>query len=232
MSTEGIEESAKAVQEVAKAAHSAIEASRDAGGFIAKYLDGPLEQISSMIEDRLKYGRKVRLIRLAVQFERELQALGQDVKLIRLPTNFAIPILEEAVLEEDDALQDLWARLLANTADAASGVVPRRAHISMIKDMSSFDALVFEAIYSVPHDATARKAIVTFELPLRAYAAEGLREDEIPDPSEQIIESLSNLARIGAIAFGSTWGGGEAFRFVNQTVTGRKLMKAIKRRTA
>jgi len=39
--SESAQEAAKAVQEVAKATQSAIDASREAGGFLAKYLDDP-----------------------------------------------------------------------------------------------------------------------------------------------------------------------------------------------
>lgn len=228
--SESAQEAAKAVQEVAKATQSAIDASREAGGFLAKYLDGPLTQMSALLEDRLKYARSTRLVRLQHKFQQEVQALGAQVPIQPLPVNFAISALEEGSLEDDDELQDLWARLLANTADASSGVSPRRAHISMIRDMSRMDALIFEAIYSVP-DAPDGKAIVTYELPGKAYRADGLNADEVTEPSEEIIVSLSNLERIGAIGFGSSWSGGEIFKFANKTTAGRELMKAIKRRS-
>lgn len=226
----GAQETAKAVQEVAKTTRSAIDATREAGGFIAKYLDGPLTQMSLLIEDRLKYARTVRLVRLRRRFEEELQASGASVQIESLPVNFALSALEEGGLEDDDELQDLWVRLLANTVDANSGVTPRRAHISMIRDMSRLDALVFESIYSVP-DVPGGKAIVTYELPEKAYRADEMKSDEVPEPSEEIVLSMSNLERIGAIAFGSSWGGAEVFRFVNKTTAGRELMKALKRRT-
>jgi hypothetical protein len=64
----------------------------------------------------------------------------------------------------------------------------------------------------------------------KAYTAEGMKFDEIPEPSEEVILSLSNLERIGAIAYGSSWGGAEIFKCVNHTVAGHVLMNAIKRR--
>jgi len=59
--SESAQEAAKAVQEVAKATQSAIDASREAGGFLAKYLDDPLTQMSALLEGRLKYARSIRL---------------------------------------------------------------------------------------------------------------------------------------------------------------------------
>ena len=229
--TDGVSESAIAVQEVAKTTRSAIEATRDAGSFMAKYLDGPLAQMSGLLEDSLRYRRGVRLIRLEKRFQEELQVIGATVDVKRLPVNFALSALEEGSLEEDDELQDLWARLLANTADAKAEISPKRAYISMIKDLSHLDALIFEAIYSVP-DVPGGKAIVTHQLPEKAFRADGLEGGEIPEPSEEIVLSLANLERMGLLSYGSSWGGAEIFRVVNKTVAGRDLMKAIGRRSA
>ncbi|ULR89734.1 Abi-alpha family protein [Comamonas sp. B21-038] len=226
-----VSESAVAVQEVAKTTRSAIEATRDAGSFLAKYLDGPLVQMSGLLEDTLRYRRGVRLIRLEKRFQEELQANGTKIDVKRLPINFALSVLEEGSLEEDDDLQDLWARLLANVADAGVGVSPRRAYISLIKDLSPLDALVFELIYSVP-DVPNGKPIVTYQLPQKAFRADGLDKADILEPSEEIVLSLANLERLGLLSYGPSWGGGEIFKYVNKTVPGRDFMKAIGRRSA
>ncbi len=52
-----LDEESKAVQEVAKATNNAIEAGRAMGGFIAKYVAGPLEQAMGIWDDKLKYRR-------------------------------------------------------------------------------------------------------------------------------------------------------------------------------
>jgi hypothetical protein len=226
--SEGTKEIAKAVQEVAKTTQSAIEVTKDAGSFIGRFLDGPLTQMSLLIEDRLKYARTTRLLRLRHRLEEELQTLGSSTQIKPLQINFAISALEEGSFEEDDDLQDIWARLLVNAVDARSDVTPRRAHISIIRDMSRLDALVFEAIYSVPDGDTA---IVTHELPEKAYRADQQQSKEVPEPSEAIKVSLANLERLGVIAFGSSWGGGEIFRYANKTTAGKDLIKAIQRRT-
>lgn len=133
-------------------------------------------------------------------------------------------------MEEDDDLQDLWARLLANACDSSTNVSARRSHITMLKEMTGFDAKVFEAIYSVPPDDGIRKAVLTHELPGRASDAKGASLDSLPKPSHEVVVSISNLERIGAVKFGSAWGGGEVFDVVNQNVGGQELFKAIQRR--
>ena len=52
-------EELKAVTEVAKATGKAIDASREVGWFISKFIAGPLKQGMGIIEDKLKYHRSV-----------------------------------------------------------------------------------------------------------------------------------------------------------------------------
>lgn len=223
-------EIAKAVQETAKATQSLVEAGTGAGKFLAPYIREPLKLVSRLVEEKILYARAMNYLKFQERFEREVQAIGAE-NLGEIPLKFALAALEEGVLEEHDDLQDIWARLLANAADAQEQQCPRRAHISMLKDMTALDALVFETIYSVP-DTPTSKAIVTYELPKKAYGAEQMTTKEAPEPNEEIKISLSNLERIGVIAFGSSWGGAEIFRYANKTTAGRELMKAIRRRSS
>jgi len=132
-------------------------------------------------------------------------------------------------MEQDDDLQDIWARLLANAVDATSEVQPRRAYISIIKDLSPLDALILEQIYAVDQERY-QKAIVTHELPSRAYPAIDIDLKTLPKPSEEVQVALANLERLGVISYGASWGGGEVFDFVNHSTAGKAFMMAIRRR--
>jgi hypothetical protein len=55
--SEALRESAKAIQEVAKASGKAIDAGREAGGWLGRVIGNPLEQAGSYIADRVKTKR-------------------------------------------------------------------------------------------------------------------------------------------------------------------------------
>jgi hypothetical protein len=55
---------------------------------------------------------------------------------------YAIPILEAAVDEENEGLQNLWARLLATAMDPARRDQMRQAFVETVKQMDPMDALV------------------------------------------------------------------------------------------
>ena len=112
-----ISETAKAVQEVAKTTGKAIDAGEKFGGFISRYIAGSIEQGTGIFEDKLKYMRWERQVRLMQRAEQLLKETGLSQPTRAIPLKLAIPLLEAASLEDDDYLQDLWARLLVNAAN-------------------------------------------------------------------------------------------------------------------
>lgn len=226
------EEESKAVQEGAKAVQTVAQTLQQLGKFFGRFIEGPLEQWSGQIEDGLRVRRAKNLLRLQVEFERERALLGVDhAEIQHLPLNFAMPALAEASLEDDEEFIGIWARLLARSVDSGSGVEPRRAFVSILQDMTPFDARIFEAIYGVESPDGTLRAVTTYELPERATdsATWKGKADAVPHPSHPVIVALANLERIGVIGFGSSWGGGEIFDFVNQNTMGAELNKAIRR---
>ena len=111
---EAIKGTAKATQEVAKTASNAIDAGREMGRFISRIISGSLEQGVGIFEDKLRYTRWERRIRLIKRSEEFMRQQGLTNPNKPIPIKNAVPLLEYATLEEDDNLQDMWARLLVN----------------------------------------------------------------------------------------------------------------------
>ncbi|MFZ3128241.1 MAG: hypothetical protein WA136_09515, partial [Rhodoferax sp.] len=97
-----MDEESKAVQEVAKTTGKAIDAAREAGGFIAKFISGPLEQGVGIFEDKLKYLRWERQIRYMQRAQELLKLSGLDSPTRAVPLKLAIPLMQGASLEEDN----------------------------------------------------------------------------------------------------------------------------------
>ncbi|MEJ2391534.1 MAG: Abi-alpha family protein, partial [Gammaproteobacteria bacterium] len=206
--TEAIKEAAKATQEVAKTASNAIDAGREMGGFVSRFISGPLEQAVGIVEDKLRYirwERQRRLIRRAEEYMRE-QGLSAPDKPI--PLKNVVPLLEYATLEEDDTLQDMWARLLVNGTNESTGVNIERSFIEILAQLSPLEAQILQVIYALPFEATQHAGVVTESLPFSAKVAEEKPEKKYGDPTKEVKLALANLARIGCLKFPLTWGGG------------------------
>lgn len=222
-----MDEESKAVQEVAKATGQAIDAAREAGGFIARFVSGPLEQGIGIFEDRLKYMRWERQVRYMQKAQEYLVDAGLVSPTRPIPLKLAIPLMQGATLEEDDDLQDRWAALLVNAANAKFKGEVRRSYITILEQLTSLDAKILDIILALPFEQSRHAGIVTIELPEHARIV-GENEKEFPPPPDEVILSLSNLARLGCIRPTMTWGGGENYGRVNPTVLGKAFGNACR----
>lgn len=221
-------EESKAIEEVAKASGKAVDAARELGGFLSKYVGGSLEQAMGIVEDKLKYlrwERKIRLVDRANQFLNE-RGLSQPSR--KVPLQIAIPLVQGGSLEEDDSLQDRWAALLVNAADAGSETEVRRAFISILEDLAPLDALLLEKIYPPAMVSDVTSDIWTTFLP--DHVTDKKSEQKNLRPENYVEISLGNLARLGLITTAMAWGGVAIFSCVHRTTLGHEFVKAIARK--
>lgn len=226
--SEAIKETAKATQEVAKTTSKAIDAGREMGGFISRYISGSLEQSFGILEDKLKHirwERRLRFIKRTEEFMRE-QGFARPNKLISLKN--AVPLLEYATIEDDDSLQDMWARLLVNGTNGFTGVNIERSFIEILAQISPLEAQILETIYSIPYKKTQHSSIVTENLPTSASIADEARlmARSYKEPPVEVKLALANLARLGCLKLHPTVGGGEIFSTIFPTLIGNEFVKA------
>lgn len=217
---------AKAVEEVARTTGKAVDATRQLGGFLARFLAPPLEQVSEMATDWLGQRRFERQVRLAERTVEFLTERGLDRPTRAVPPSIALPLIEEASLEEDDWMQDVWAQLLANAADASSGVEIKRAFVAMLSEIGPLEVRILETLYEIP-EGDQTHGIMTVRLPDEAYARAssrgGLERAGLP---AEVDVALGNLVRLGCISAAGTLGGGVTLSVVYQTPLGRAFVEA------
>jgi len=188
-----------------------------------------VEQASGIVGDWLTYVRWERQQRLMDRANEFMRERGVTVPSRAAPLKIAIPIMREGSLEEDDELQDIWARLLVNAADANSGIEVKHMFLSILKDCNSKDVRVLDKLYSFSEEE-ARAGIWTTPLPdnviLGTERPTGVEEF----PSSDVKLSLANLTRLCLIASSMAWGGGLIFKQVYQTDLGREFVSACSAR--
>jgi hypothetical protein len=113
---------ADAVKAVADTTGKVVDAAGNTAGFFARFLEGPLQQASLIVEDTLKYKRTTRLLSFADKMQQEMAVRGMTTATRSVATNFGLRVISAASLEDDNELQKRWALLLVNAGDADSGV--------------------------------------------------------------------------------------------------------------
>jgi hypothetical protein len=107
-----------------------------------------------------------------------------------IPLKIGLPLLDHATLEEDDELQDVWARLLVNGGDADSHIELKKVFVSILADLSAFDARLLAGIAGAPNADTTGVFLTGGKVspPMVGQAP--------PTPPEIVTVALWNLVRL------------------------------------
>jgi len=204
-----LSESARAAQEVAKAARTGIEATEKLGRFVSKVTGESIDAVTGILADRLRFMRWQRQLRLLDRCSDILRERGIVGRLNIVSPKLALPIIESASLEEDDELQDLWANLLTTALDPSFKRTIRSAFIDIIKQLDAVDVRILHFIYDWNeqrlidyHQATGNmEGYTAHEREYLKYPVErGLIIQELNLDSELYVDSIDNLFRVRCLA--------------------------------
>ncbi len=150
------EEVAKATAEASKFGTKALETTEKLASFVAKVFNEPIRDAVGIIGDRLRFMRWERQVRLADKVNEILSQRG-TIETRAVPLKLALPILENASLEDNDELQDLWAKLLANSMDPNFTTEIRFTFLEIIKSLNPLDIRILRTFYySLSTDSKVR----------------------------------------------------------------------------
>lgn len=196
-----VEESAKAVAEVAKLGTASVDAGVKLGSFFVKVLGEPFQDAVGLLGDRLRLYRFQNQVVIMDKVDKILNE--REVSNTRpIPPKFAIPIMEYASLEEDENLQDIWCKLLANGLDPNRDIEFKYCYIEIIKSITPLDASILRFIYEQTKGIAEVKFLDTGEpLPFDECTI-SLRSIIVyfsSIPPQMINVSLCNLMRVQCI---------------------------------
>ena len=179
------------VKSIADATKSVSDTTREgmhlverAGAFFAKVLG---EDAAGILKDGLFYFRAKNALALQDKLDRIL-AERRVANPKAIPLRLAIPFLEAATLEDDETLQERWARLLANAMDPDFEGNIERCFGSVLEELSPVDCLVLEALAAFWRAESQRP-------PYHFRASERLAA-ELNLPERTVSVALGNLRRL------------------------------------
>ena len=139
---------ARAVAEAAKTAGEIVKAAGGLGSYLAKVLGSIPENVLGLaVGDWLDHKRRRHLAILEDNTARVLEEIriNHPERLTEPSPSVLIPLLQAAVDESREELQDLWASLLAN-AMLDGGRKVRRDYFEAVRQMEPVDALVLDRV--------------------------------------------------------------------------------------
>jgi hypothetical protein len=131
-----------------KLASEEINLTRDFSAFLGRIVVDPSQyDLESAWRDRVRVWRDKNAYLFQDKYEQFVRDRGLEGKTAPALLALAFPILENAVVEEDEPLRDLWANLLVTVTDPARQAEVKRAFIHVIKQLDCVDAAVLNFLY-------------------------------------------------------------------------------------
>lgn len=181
-----------------EAAGKGIDLARDAGQFLDKIFGEPAREVGGLLSDQIRFWRAMRMLNLKQKFEDELGRRGLTYEDIRaLPLGQSVPLIEAASMEDSDAVQDLWAGLLASASDPHSGITMKKVYTALLKEIGPCEAALLDLLWKFPLDRQVRlDSKDALEAKYNDLAELSWRKHSEADRQS----ALGNLRRLGLIA--------------------------------
>jgi hypothetical protein len=222
------DESAKAVQEVAKTTRDVLPLVKQFGEWVGRLIGGPAEQGIGIVTDHLVYVRWERKQRLMKRADELMKEQGMVGPTRPVTPKVAIPLLQAATLEENNDLQDRWARLLVNAARMDSTADVTRALVTILSDFGPMEANLLDALVSAPPNAKTHGGFVATRYLPEAFVDDvgRITSESEREPPREVAIALWNLVRLGCVVTADSWGGGATITMVKPSALGEALVSA------
>jgi hypothetical protein len=211
---------AEATKAVAETGGKVIDATTD----FAKIFKGPVAELIGCVADKFKYMRWERQQALIAKSQAYMLTKGLSAPTRELPLPFSVPLLTAGVMEEDDELQEIWARLLVNAGDASTDMELRTAYVEILRGMSAFDVKNLSALA----EATANLAAGSPRIlgVMKMLHPELMTPGGAPPLPAALGVSMANLARLGCAMPSGGLNGSVLFSGMAVTELGMAFYKA------
>jgi hypothetical protein len=165
---------------------------------INKLFGGPVEQIGGMWTDGLVARRQIRQLKLIQKVKEAVDKAGFDPSMVR--DKVGVNLLQAALLEDDETMQDAWANMLANESDPRKQNPVEPIFPAVLKDLSPREVRFLNRL----HDVALADVIATQD-------GETMLSDlELTDAF--VKAGLTRWSTIGPLNLGEVEKGGEALQ--------------------
>lgn len=195
-----------AIEESARAVQKATDAGRELGAFVKLVLGPGFAELGGAFADWAAVYRFERAVELAHRVSRAHKRRGIEGRTVPIPPRLGIPLIQQATLEDDDVLVDMWSALIANATDPDRTTEARRSYCGLLSSMEPLDALVLREVYRWRLAHPDRDIVITYGITDEEQEAfrskwPNIRnlEEALGASESSLALSLENLERLGLV---------------------------------
>ncbi|MGO3928788.1 DUF4393 domain-containing protein [Rhodopseudomonas pseudopalustris] len=190
----------KAEQEQQKTYQKGMDLLAQAGAFLGGVFKPAASELGQLLGDQMRFWRFKNAVNIMIKSEELIKARGLSSEQVKaLPFGEGLRLLEAASLEDDNSVQDLWARLMANSVDPDLSVTPEKMYIDVLKSFSGREACFLDLL--ARHEGSVRARMTTAEITeARAKLLEFAESSWRKFDKAERDASIQNLIRLRCIA--------------------------------
>lgn len=197
--TATVREGAEVVKETSSVIKQGMGKLEQVFSFFEPLVNPVVNQCGQYLADKVYYARVQNAINFKKRVESQLKPVDKD-SMKSVPLNVIVPILENALIEEDSTIQEMWASLLVNGVDSDSGVELSKGYIGLLKDMGPMEVQCLSAIVNAWHEPRLRPTFSGLSVNALPDAIIDVDRYEAPSPPpEPVLLALHNLVRLGCL---------------------------------
>ena len=182
------------------AGQAIINTAQDACDGLGHILGPAANNLRAILDDTTRYWQ----IKNAVKIQDKVQRICQErgltpEQLGSLSVGDSIRTIDAASYEEEDDVQELWARLIANAISPGGKETVKKVYVDILRSVSSPEAALLELLWTCETKASFRNAqeISAFNKGMNALAETKWRKF----PADVQAVAIQNLTRIRCITF-------------------------------
>ena len=177
-----------------------VETVRDSRALLGKLFGSAVAEFGGILGDQMRYWRFRNLNRILSRVQEITKDRGHEVEVLSsLGFGDAYRTIEAASFEEEEEVQELWARLIANAVSPDSAVTIKKVYIEILRSLSSGEAIFLELLGECESRArwSNLEELKTFNDEMNKLAGLKWRKDDTV--SQKTV--IQNLVRIRCVVF-------------------------------
>jgi hypothetical protein len=196
-----LSEVAKAEQEQQRTVQSGLDLVRRAGKFLGGVFGPASIELGHLFGDQMKFWRFKNAVNILEKAQAIIDERGLKPEQVNsLGFGEGLLLLEAASMEEEESVQDMWARLMANAVDPQSATKPEKVYVDILKSLSGREVIFLDLLAKIEEEGTKFQSVA--EIDAFAKRMSALAETKWRQFSEsECAISIQNLVRLRCATF-------------------------------
>jgi len=172
-----------------------------AGTFLNGVFSPAAQELGHLFGEQMRFWRFRNGVRILEKAQALVEERGLKPEQIRaLGFGEGLLLLETASLEEDDTVQAMWARLVANAVDPNCACKPEKVYVELLKSLSSKEVTFLDLLWKIEEGNLGFRSTADYNRHAK-LVSEAADERWRRFPSEDRSISIQNLVRLRCITF-------------------------------